>query len=339
MKKILVIRNDKLGDFMLAWPAIALLKKQYPDSSITVLIPAYTKAMADICPWIDNVIIDDLHRGTLTDAIHLAKKIKEYNFNASVSLYLEMRTTLALWLARIPQRFGPATKVAQLFINKRLRQRRSLSLKPEFEYNTDIVRYYIAKTGDIQVAEPAPPYLTFDKKEIFELRKNYFNDHKIANGSSLIFIHAGTGGSAINLTLQQFADLALGIEKKSKVHFVLTAGPDELDTAKKLSKLLQTTSHSIYHSTEGLVCFSKFISICDLFISGSTGPLHIAGALNRKTVAFYPARRSATALRWQTTNKQEKRIAFSPETHQGEHDMQSIDIQNCIKSINDFYPE
>jgi hypothetical protein len=59
MPDILVIRNDKLGDFMLAWPAFSLIKQQYPDARITALVPAYTQPMAELCPWIDDVIIDD----------------------------------------------------------------------------------------------------------------------------------------------------------------------------------------------------------------------------------------------------------------------------------------
>lgn len=334
MKKILVIRNDKLGDFMLAWPAISLLKKQYPDSHVTVLIPSYTRPIAEVCPWIDSIITDDSHIKTLTDAKNLAKKIKPYEFDISISLYIEMRTTLALWLAGVPQRFGPATKIAQLFLNRRLRQRRSLSLKPEYEYNTDLIRYFISSSGDTSVQPDKPPYLSFDKKEISELKDLYIKDNKITAGSKLIFIHAGTGGSAINMTLEQFAHIAQGIHQSHQVHFVLTAGPNELETATNLSKLIEGTSNSIYYSTEGLVTFCKFISICDLFLSGSTGPLHIAGALNVATAAFYPARRSATALRWQTTNEQSKRIFFSPEIYNGDNDMQSIDINACINKIN-----
>ena len=43
---------------MLAWPAFALLKQQYPESNISALVPAYTEPMAIICPWIDDIIID-----------------------------------------------------------------------------------------------------------------------------------------------------------------------------------------------------------------------------------------------------------------------------------------
>src|SRR5690606_15621146 len=51
--RILVVRNDKIGDFMLAWPALALLRRSLPDAHISVLVPGYTRALAQRCPWID----------------------------------------------------------------------------------------------------------------------------------------------------------------------------------------------------------------------------------------------------------------------------------------------
>jgi ADP-heptose:LPS heptosyltransferase len=331
---ILLIRNDKLGDFMLAWPALSLIKKQYPGARVSVLVPSYTQPIAELCPWIDDIITDDRREGTISDARHLAAKLRTHNFDVSISLFSELRTALALWLARVPLRYGPATKLAQLFLNRRLRQKRSLSLKPEYEYNIDLVKHYIAANDDNITETPPPPYLSFDQKEVAGLRSEYSGLHDIAPDRKLIFIHAGTGGSAINLSQQQFADLAGFISNSHSAHFVLTAGPDELDTAEALSQKMGDTEHSIYHSTEGLASFAKFISMCDLFISGSTGPLHIAGALNVNTAAFYPARRSATPLRWQTINEEKKRIYFSPEKYTGSGDMQTIDIAACADSIN-----
>jgi len=321
---------------MLAWPALSLLKKQYPEAQITVLVPSYTRPMAELCPWVDNIIIDNQHHGTLADAKHLAKKFSNYHFDASISLFLQTRTTLALWLAHIPQRFGPATKPAQLFLNRRLRQRRSLSLKPEHAYNTDLVRYFIAKKDDVVIEEEQPPFLQFDQRETTTLRQTYCTEHMIDGNTRLIFIHPGNGGSAVNLSTRQFAELVHQINKRHPAHFVITAGPDERETAIKLSEQIREIDHSIYHSTNGLVSFAKFISICDLFISGSTGPLHIAGALNVATAAFYPTRRSATALRWQTINEEKKRIYFSPEKYTGEQDMKLLDMEKCAEKISYF---
>jgi len=331
--KVLIIRNDKLGDFMLAWPAIALLKKQYPDCEVTALVPDYTAAIAEQCEWIDRILIDDRRSSSIKDILGLSEAIRERQFDASISLYSEARTAIALWLAGVKRRIGPATKMAQIFLNNTLRQKRSRSSKPEYEYNLDLVRYYIKLNGDDCTETVTPPYLKFDGQQIDSLKNEYLQRHDIAGTTKLILIHPGTGGSAINLSLEQYAELARNIAKQAEVFFIITAGPGELETAEKLSALLSGVKHGIHQSTGGIVDFCRFINIGDIFISGSTGPLHIAGALNVNTAAFYPARKSATALRWQTTNSADKRLTFSPQEYTGESDMQQIDM---IRSADDI---
>lgn len=332
-RRILVIRNDKLGDFMLAWPAFALLKKKYPDCRITALVPEYTRPMAEICPWIDDVLIDKKENSTLANAKQLACQLREQQFDVSISLFSEFRVALALWLARIPVRVAPATKLAQVFYTHRLKQRRSRSEKPEFEYNRDLVKYYITINKDQPVTPQEPPFLSFDKEAIDRIRKDYYREHNIDENSRLVIIHPGSGGSAVNLTLYQYAELAKLISNELNIHIIITAGPNEHGHASDLSNMLANIPHSVYHSTCGIVEFSRFISICNLFISGSTGTLHIAGALNVPTAAFYPARRSATSLRWQTLNSENNRIAFMPTTDKDNRGMMQFDLQPCTDEI------
>ena len=149
----------------------------------------------------------------------------------------------------------------------------------------------------------------------------------------LIIVHPGTGGSAINFSVKQYAELIKHVAKQIDAHFIITAGPGEDKTAQTLSSLILDADHSVFISSEGIVEFSRFIAISNLFISGSTGTLHIAGALDIPTAAFYPARKSATALRWQTLNQASRRLAFSPEKHTGDHDMDTIDPVTCAQQI------
>ena len=67
MKRILVVRNDKIGDFMLAWPSFAMLKRSM-ECHVTALVPAYTAPLARLCPWIDEIILIGLtgRQGTAT---------------------------------------------------------------------------------------------------------------------------------------------------------------------------------------------------------------------------------------------------------------------------------
>jgi ADP-heptose:LPS heptosyltransferase len=240
-------------------------------------------------------------------------------------------------LASISYRLAPATKIAQLFYHRRLTQRRSRSEKPEYAYNQDLVIKYLQDTGVDTIQQPAPPYLTFDQDEINQLREKFCQAHNIPQTQLLVFIHAGSGGSANNLSLEQYAEIGRRLESSTGHHIVISAGPGELEQARALGERLADTPHTLYHSTAGLEAFARHIAFADLFISGSTGPLHIAGALNRNTAAFYPLRRSATALRWQTTNEEQKRAAFSPPPSADQDDMSGIDPVAVTRAISEKF--
>ena len=331
--KILVIRNDKLGDFMLAWPALSLLKAQYPDSIITALVPDYTRPVAEMCPWIDELLIDPSRASPIKYVFLLSKLITQQKFDCSISLFSQTTSSLALWLARVPKRYGPASKLAQIFLNRRLVQRRSKSLKPEFEYNLDLARYVIADNGDTHVKLPEPPFLTVDRTKTDKRKQAFRADNKISNTTRLVAIHPGSGGSASNLTLEQYSTIAHMLHNCEEVFFIITAGPEEYELASSLSALMTDIEHIIYHSTKGLGEFSDFLSICDMFISGSTGVLHIAGAMDIPTAAFYTNRKSATSVRWQTLNREKNRLSFSPPDSAAAEDMSSIDVESAADII------
>lgn len=335
--KILVVRNDKLGDFMLIYPALALLKQSVNNIHITALVPQYTADMAKICPWIDAIIIDPGSDASLSEQYTLLKKLRKQKFDAIITLYSTIRIGLLALLARIKYRLAPATKIAQIFYNHRLTQRRSRSLKPEFEYNIDVVKKFLTDSNIKPDTSIEPPFLKFQTKEINTLRKKFYEEHDIQKNASLIFVHPGTGGSANNLNLEQYANLIQQLKLGEDYFFVITAGPNEIKYAESLSKKLTNTPHTIFRSTEGLVNFAKHIQLCSLFISGSTGPLHIAGALNRPTAAFYQRLRSATPLRWKTLNSSKNRLAFMPPKGAKKTDMQSIDIKNAAQKIIKYY--
>lgn len=332
--RVLVIRNDKLGDFMLAWPAMAVLRASLPAVHIALLVRAYTAPLAEVCPYADEVIIDPMLHGDWRNGRALGKLIGDRRLDSVITLFSRFDTGLAVWRAGIPYRLAPATKLAQVFYNRRLRQRRSQSAKPEFEYNLDLVRFFLSDRGIPAAPAPAPPYLHFDDRKVQLLEQEFRRSNSIPSNRRLIFVHAGHGGSADNLSINQFAQLIRNLKSGPGYHVVLTAGPGEEAKVQTLAALLGGVEHSVYVSCKGLVDFAKHLQSCSVFISGSTGPLHLAAALNCCTVAFYPRRRSSTALRWQTINAADRRLAFMPPEGSAENDMNSIDVAVAAAEIS-----
>jgi len=320
---------------MLAWPTFQFIKQSFPEATLYALVPEYTSPMAEVCPWIDGIIVDDAVEG-ISGLIETISKLKAANIDSVLNLHSTPRIALALFLAGIKHRFAPASRIDQVMYNHTLTQRRSRSEKPEYEYNLDLARY-VASYYDVNYSYTLkPPLLQFADNEIQTIKKDFCASNGIDPGKKLVFVHAGTGGSAINLSIEQYAELITRLSKNDKLFFVLTAGPGEEDAARQLSAQTKGCNHVIYNSRKGIVEFSKTISIACVFISGSTGTLHIAGALDLQTVAFYPRRKSATSLRWQTLNSPARHLAFSATntTDQGHY---SIDLESTCNSILGMY--
>ncbi len=335
MKKLLVIRNDKLGDFMLILPALALLKKAMPKLEITALVPSYTAPMAEICPYVDNIILD-VDENDKKAVKTLINNIKQTKFDATINFFTSWHNAKICFASRIKKRFAPATKMFQFLYNYRLTQRRSRSIKPEYEYNLDLARAFLKQMRiDCSNLNVKAPYIFFDKQQIIAQRHKLIelSRQRLDLNKKWIFVHCGSGGSATNLSLKQYAELIYKLLQHFDTQIILTAGPNELEKVQKLTELIDSPQRVVvYESREGLVEFTYSLACADLFISGSTGPLHICGALNIPTISFYPARRSATALRWQTVN--DSHLSFSaPAGKNTEMDLHLISIEEALPQI------
>lgn len=336
--RVLVVRNDKIGDFMLAWPAFAMLK-QSCDCEITALVPKYTAPLAELCPWIDKVLIDPGMNGSKQDQAKLLTQIRR-QFDAVVTLFSTTRIGWLVWRAGIPYRLAPATKLAQIFYNHLLTQRRSRSEKPEYEYNLDLIRRFL-HDQQLSVVEPVPPYLSFPHEQLSAIRLQIANELNISSSVGWLMVHCGSGGSANNLSLEQYAELVMLLQKtKPNCCVVLTAGPGEETKTAELAELLRQKGVQavVYVSTEGLVRFAQVLANAELFVAGSTGPLHISSALDVPTVGFFPQRRSATPLRWRPLNSDGRHLAFSPpEGEFSEQNMSLISMPECAQAIAEWW--
>ena len=269
MARILVVRNDKIGDFMLAWPALAVLRASWPQAHIAVLVPAYTAPLARLSPVIDEVIIDG---GEGQEATLLAQ-LKAARFDHVVTLFSTWRIGKLLWRAGIRSRVAPATKWAQIFYNDRLAQRRSRSEKAEWQYNLELMNYFLSRQQRVPQTVKAP-YLTIDAKQLQAVRAQL----ELADAPYLA-MHIGTGGSARNLSAAQYAQLATALlHGLPQLQLLVTAGPGEEAAAQQMVALVADERCRLFISDQGLEHFVQVIACCQGFIAGSTGPLHIAGA-------------------------------------------------------------
>ena len=280
---ILITRHDKIGDFVTSLPLYYVVKKSNPDATIFALVSEVNIEIAKKIDFIDEVILYDRR-----NFWHMLKSIKAANITISISAFIDTRLGLLLFLSGIKSRIAPATKLAQIFFNKTLQQRRSLVEKTEIEYNLDLAKLL---NSEIDLAYQVPLF-KLDNKQEFRLN-NHLQDKK------LILFHPGYGGSSEgNLTLDDYLTLSNTVRKLVNTQIIWVFGPDDLNAKEKVEGLIPD-SDIIYQPTT-LLDYCYLIRDSELLISTSTGPMHLAGALNIKTVSFFGDNLFASFERWAT---------------------------------------
>ncbi len=290
---ILVVRNDKLGDFITALPTLYVLKHHNPANRIVAIVAPLNRALAESCDFIDEVIVDGGE-----DILELAFKIREANIDASVTLFSNTRVAIAQFIARIPIRIAPATKIAQVFYNRRIAQRRSRVEMAEFEYNLQLAR---ALFSDIDLAFPKP-LLRFGD----EAYRAFCTEYGIAK--SVVAFHPGFGGSsAANWTLGEYIELVRIAAAFEECDIVMTFGPDEEKLYGEAKEMLGEGSRVVlYRSRGSVVDFAHVLSSFKLFISTSTGTYHLASASGCETFTFFADTLFASSKRWKGIGEESK---------------------------------
>jgi len=286
---ILVVRNDKLGDFITALPTMYVLKQHNPHNKIIACVAPLNKSLAESMPFIDKVIVDE------TDSIlDLATKLKKENIDASITLFSNTKVAIAQFLARIKIRIAPATKIAQIFYNRRIKQRRSEVKMSEFEYNLELSK---ALFEDISLDFPSP-LVEVKKDEKEAVYEKFCHNYTVDKNKKIIAFHPGFGGSSdANWTVDEYVELAKEVLDKEGCQIVFTFGPGEEDLYEKV-KEASLKNVVLYRSEGSIMDFAKLISSFDLFISTSTGTYHLAAMVGTETMTFFADTLFASVKRW-----------------------------------------
>jgi ADP-heptose:LPS heptosyltransferase len=242
--------------------------------------------LAESCDFIDEVIVDSGE-----DILELSFKIKQARIDASITLFSNTRVALAQWIARIAIRIAPATKIAQIFYNRRITQRRSEVKMAEFEYNLELAK---ALFPDISLKFPKP--LLHFSDDVFKV---FCSEYGITK--PVVAFHPGFGGSSdANWTLDEYIELVRIADAEPNLDVVMTFGPDEEKLYTEAKEALGESRVTLYRSVGSVVDFAALLSRFKLFISTSTGTYHLASAVGCETFTFFADTRFASALRWKS---------------------------------------
>jgi heptosyltransferase-3 len=288
--RILIVRTDRIGDVVLSLPVISALRKRFPKARLAMLIQPAVEAVVSGHPDLDAVLFDDPAERGFEGFYSLVHRIRKEKFDAVLVLHPTLRLAVALALAGIRIRVGTGYRLYSFLFNRRVHEHRKVAVRHEAEYNLSLARKLGAE-GESVVFKIRVPEEAGRTVDVF-LRR-----HRAQGGGPLVVLHPGSRGSALDWPVESFVRLAEILATKAKACVVFTGGTIE----KEMIRTMEQSLRGKAVSAAGLFNLKELCALlerADLFVSNSTGPLHVARAMNTEVIGFYPPLIPASPRRW-----------------------------------------
>lgn len=289
----LVSRTDAIGDVVLTLPICGRLKQLFPGCRVVLIGRTYTQAVAEACPWVDSFLnFDSL------SALPKAEQIKLLQAQQAEAILHIFPNKLLAGLARqagIAVRIGTRNRLFHwLTCNRLVALSRRHSPLHEAQLNLQLLAPLHADTSlslpevaNLVRLQPSEPLAAQWHQVLSERTETQLN----------VVLHPRSRGSAREWGLAHFGTLARLLHAAG--HRVFVTG-----TAAEGEELQEwLTEHQPYITADltgrlTLPQLLAFLHQADGIVAGSTGPLHLAAALGRYALGFYPPIRPMHPGRW-----------------------------------------
>jgi len=266
MKKIFIEVPTWLGDCVMATPAIENIVKTYPGVKITLMGSFVSAALFEAHPNVENIIVDE-SKTAKSRLLWLYKMAKNFgNFDMALSFRRTLTSKLLLFFIHAKYKAN-YTRLSQKVLHQVVRYN-------DFTNKTLGVE---SSAGDLCIYFDAT---TYDKPTV-----------GINPGASY--------GSAKRWYPEKFATVAIALSHHYNI--VLFGGPGEVDIASDIENELIKAEIKNYTNLAGktsirILC--EKIGGLDLFITGDSGPMHVAAVFKVPTVSIFGPTNDAETSQW-----------------------------------------
>ncbi|RMF92372.1 MAG: glycosyltransferase family 9 protein [Candidatus Schekmanbacteria bacterium] len=290
MKKILIINLARMGDLLQSTPLLEEIKKESPDSRITMLANSKFAAICERLPFIDEIIKFDVEE--------IAKSISESNKNL-IEIYKDLKNKIeSLNRKGFSKIINLTHSKMSAFLMSLLdcNDKNGITVDPNgfrvikndwmiYFFNAainrrfnpfNLVDMYLLTTGKKNSIKSL--LLELHNEDIAEA-ENFYAAKNVKKDDLLIGLQPGASKSHKQWPVKNFAQVASKIKKIIDAKIVVFGTSAESHLAEEIRKI---AGEDIIDAT-GVTTMKNlpaFISRCRMLITNDTGTMHIASAVN-----------------------------------------------------------
>lgn len=307
--RILINQLKNIGDVLLATSAIALVRQKYPDAWITLMTVPRVAPFFENHPLIDEVLpfTYQSKNGSFSSMLNMIKKIKERNFDISISLDTRLRPLLLTFFACIPVRIAgigmdvPAN-VWYRFLYTHKYHITTQGKEHQSETCMKVVRPYL-QFAETTSAKPSLP--SASNESITRMHNLFYGKDEKKMNRKILFCVRGTSPDK-NWPPEYFASVISEITKKYAADSYITGAPADYDYASEVIEECECNVKNICGMTnsDDLVALFNF---ADLLVSVDTGLGHIAATTDIPIISIF---RCTNPVQWRPLSKKSTILCY-----------------------------
>lgn len=286
IKRILIIKPSALGDIALALPALASIRKSFPQAQITWLVRKEFAPLLEMTDNLDKTILFDRKllgkwfrsRKAFVELISFFKTLSSSHFDLVIDLQGLFRTGLFAWITGSSRRFGikGAREFAGIFYTDRVAQ--DIDSAHLVDLNSKIIS---AAGGTEIVYDYGLTIDPFAESMVDQILAE--NDCQQKKYAVLI---TGAAHSNKCWPIEKFAEIADRLHDQFGLSVIAIGTDMDKPAVEQLTKLAKTDVIDLATKTN-IKVLTALMSKAAMVISNDTGPGHIAQATGVPLVMIF----------------------------------------------------
>ena len=280
-KNILVNALVNLGDVILTTSALDLIKKNFPETKITMLVKPVVKDALTDNPVVDDVIVFDYKENSFTATRKMISEIRRRKFDLAISFDRKLRPALLNFMAGIKKRVGPSkvfddnkSRVTLLYTDV-IEISHDLNKTLQAETYQEIVRKFFNITGH------GEPHFPIKKSAVADNLMKDFPADKL----KIALCVKGTFPLK-TYPKEYFAEIVNNLRDKYLAEFFIVGAPEDKNYADEVIAEIGGDVKNFCGQTS-LTDLAEIFRKSDLFITVDTGATHIAATTKIKMIVMY----------------------------------------------------
>jgi lipopolysaccharide heptosyltransferase I len=283
--KILIVKPSSLGDVLHALPAVSLLRRRFPDASISWLVNDTFAGIVELFPGIDEIIVFRRQRwGQVRHCLELARfllELRRRRFDLVIDLQGLFRSGFFTWTTGASRRIGfkSAREGARWFYNDPVLL--PANLRHAVDKNLFLVRsaLEIPESGELPELRSRPEFVRKAAENLAELG---------AAGRPVLAVAPAARWESKTWSPEFFAETISAVLRQRPDTVVWLLGTlSERQIGDQIQRCCPTLDLHNQMGATDLGTLVEMLRRSNVMLTNDSGPMHIGAALKTPTVALF----------------------------------------------------